>query len=337
MLGLLRRLLTNERGNFAVVTALAIVPVAGLSGLAVDYSQAYSVRSTLQGEADAISLAVASEGPTGNGARFYAPMEKAAKDRVSIGTAQFTARWLSISDYEVVGTVQVPRSLSRLIPVGKDAIEVSSRSVARFTGVQLVYKTPARTMLDPEAGDYNRVYAYCFDREMAKINKESGRSQRTAIADNFDSSVYKDPIPQCKNGEVLSFELYNVRDSRTNKARWDDPKAERYSYHTDTNRDAEGRETYDLGGWAILETVLCPTMEACKNKVGNNGGILPHGKNRVPQRTSLACEPGKFMYYGWEDRPPGRGHSDKDYDDIRIIVECPVVEEVGNRSARLVH
>jgi hypothetical protein len=53
------------------------------------------------------------------------------------------------------------------------------------------------------------------------------------------------------------------------------------------------------------------------------------------------------MYYGWEDRPPGLSGTssnwqhiawtDKDYDDIRIIIKCPTFETVGERNARLIY
>jgi hypothetical protein len=93
-------------------------------------------------------------------------------------------------------------------------------------------------------------------------------------------------------------------------------------------------EQYDLGGWEILETVLCPSLEACRPQ--SEGGIIPEGRHRVPERVREACAPGKYMYYGWEDRPPGRGWTDRDYDDIRLIVGCPVIEYEGNKRLRLV-
>jgi hypothetical protein len=133
---------------------------------------------------------------------------------------------------------------------------------------------------------------------------------------------------------MMSFRLYNVRNSRTTKSNWDRAAVEHYDYHTDTELDQNQAETYDLGGWAILETVLCPSLEKCKPT--NQGGVIPYGKNRNPVRAREACAPGKFMYYGWEDRPPGRGDSDRDYDDIRVIIECPVVTIVGDQTVRLI-
>jgi hypothetical protein len=52
------------------------------------------------------------------------------------------------------------------------------------------------------------------------------------------------------------------------------------------------------------------------------------------------------MYYGWEDRPPGvAGPSgnwthiawtDRDFDDIRVIMECPQYDDQGERFVRLI-
>ena len=330
---LLKRLAAREDGNFAVITALSIVPVIGLAGMGVEFSQAYSVRTSLQGEADAIAIAVASESPLATESRFFDTMSNAAKARIGQADVHFTGSWISETDYRVHAEAALPRHLTRLVPVGGETIEVSASTTARYLGVKLVYKPPELAMLDPEAGDYNRVYAYCFDNARAQTDREGARSQRTAIADN-GGTVYEEPIPQCSAGEVLSFELYNVRDARTNRARWDDGVSERYTYHTDTVRDPEGRETYDLGGWSILETVLCPSLELCKNQT--QGGVVPFGRDRTPVRNTEPCKPGSFMYYGWEDRPPGRGHSDRDYDDIRVILECPVVVREGTEHVRLV-
>jgi len=64
--------------------------------------------------------------------------------------------------------------------------------------------------------------------------------------------------------------------------------------------------------------------------------VIPEGKNREPQKAKQSCQPGKFMYYGWEDRPPGLGWTDQDYNDIRIIIECPESVATGEFVVRLI-
>ena len=41
------------------------------------------------------------------------------------------------------------------------------------------------------------------------------------------------------------------------------------------------------------------------------------------------------MYFGWEDRPPSGG-SDKDYDDITMVMKCPKAGILGDGKTRLV-
>lgn len=154
----------------------------------------------------------------------------------------------------------------------------------------------------------------------------------TAIADNAGTE-YVYTMPVCDAGQLLSYNLTNVRNARTQPAQWNNRRAERYEYFTDTTLNM-GVEAYDLDGRAILETVFCNSLQECRPR--SQGGIIPEGKDRTPQRARRACAPGKYMYYGWEDRPPGSGWTDRDYDDIRILVECPAIEEIKDRAVHLV-
>jgi len=60
----LPRFLKDSRGGVAPMFALAIIPVIGLTGAAVDYSRANSVRAGLQSAIDATALAMAKLAPT---------------------------------------------------------------------------------------------------------------------------------------------------------------------------------------------------------------------------------------------------------------------------------
>lgn len=335
MLGLLKRLWANDRGNFAVITAVAILPVAGLSGLAVDFSQAYSVRSTLQGEADAIALAVAAEGPAVSKSRFYDAMAAAAKERVALGTSQFVGRWISPTDYEVTASANVPRTLSRLVPVGGNDIAVEARSLTRYMGARLVYKPPASQILDPHAWDFNRIYAYCYDAEVGKTDKAAARTKRTAIADN-DGGKYTDPMPECGSGEAMSFELYNVTEGKYKKSIMTSPNKKEYRYYTDTviarGPSGELLPEHDKSIAPLLETVLCSSISVCKP--GQSGIPYLPNATRKPKTHTGACPVGMFLYYGWEDRPNKDGTGD--FDDIRIVIECPELKVVGTENVRLI-
>src|SRR3954471_781211 len=61
---LLSRLRKNCRGSVAPTFALAIIPVFGLTGAAVDYTRASSVRTSIQAALDTTALAMAKIAPT---------------------------------------------------------------------------------------------------------------------------------------------------------------------------------------------------------------------------------------------------------------------------------
>src|SRR5688572_27121983 len=61
---LLSRFMVDRRGAVAPMFALAIIPLIGLTGAAVDYSRANSVRVGMQAAIDATALAMAKLAPT---------------------------------------------------------------------------------------------------------------------------------------------------------------------------------------------------------------------------------------------------------------------------------
>ena len=61
---LLSRFVQDRRGGVAPMFALAIIPVFGLVGAAVDYSRANSIRAGMQSAIDATALAMAKLAPT---------------------------------------------------------------------------------------------------------------------------------------------------------------------------------------------------------------------------------------------------------------------------------
>ncbi len=326
----------ERAGNIGFVFALLSVPMVGAVGLAVDYQQLASARQFLQSQVDAAALGGAGAGPEGDAARWLERAERATRAHFAQSgwpsTMVVSGTWISDDQFATEASAAVDLAFVRVLPGVPDTVEVRVRAVAELALPRLVYEEPELAQLDPEAGDYNRISAYCFDRVAARTPGEDGRSQFTVIADNAGTS-YDFTMPRCAAGEVLSYRLLNVRDARTRPRLWDDNLQEHYVYHTDTVI-LNGVERHDLGGWNILETVLCPTLDDCRPT--SEGGIIPEGRNRVPERAREACEPGKFMYYGWEDRPPGRGWTDRDYDDIRLIVGCPVMEYEGEKRLRLV-
>lgn len=330
------RLLKSRSGNFAIITALAAIPIFGAAGLAVDYMSASRVRSMMQNDADRIALALAAGGQEATDGAFLSDAVAAFPDQVkayaNVAAAELSGRWLTENDIEITVSSTMPTILAGLL--SSSAMNVSTRAIARYNGPSLSYKFPKVAQLDPEAHDYNQISVYCFDVTQ-KDNRAAnyGRSEPIPIADNAGGVYdYPDDTIDCAPGQVLSTKLWNVRNGRINNTR----KGEQYEHYSDTQLSGqEDVESYDFGGKALVESLVCDTFEDCVGK--SKGGIIPEGKNRVPVITDKGCTEGKYRYYGYEDRPPkNKGGSDRDYDDIRIIIDCPVKIENGDKSVVLV-
>jgi hypothetical protein len=223
----------------------------------------------------------------------------------------------------------------------------ASAIAARQLNIQ--YEPPVATNLSNEAHDFNELYAYCFNHA-GTGSAESRRSKMTLISNNYRAgrnvitesggvitAVPTDPLiwPECRDGESLSFRLRNLRSA---KNEWENGRRPTnittFNHHTDTRID-RGNELYDgISNLTILETVRCDSQALCTP--GTTGSPIRTGRNRTPSFSRQPCEPGKFMYYGWEDRPPQLGGSDRDYDDIRILMRCPRQGRLGDGFARLV-
>ena len=58
----LPRFLRNQKGGVAPTLALAIIPLVGMVGAAIDYSRANSVRTSMQGALDSTALMLSKDG-----------------------------------------------------------------------------------------------------------------------------------------------------------------------------------------------------------------------------------------------------------------------------------
>lgn len=138
----------NRDGNFGIMTALILVPVIGLAGLAIDVSNALMVRSTLQAAADAAAIAAVAETSAGvmqamqmqSDGKLSAAIEDAKK--VFMGHAKMSEDYeLKNFDVDVVKTgsqlkavftfdASVPTMLARIL--GKTDLTVGGKAEAVF-------------------------------------------------------------------------------------------------------------------------------------------------------------------------------------------------------------
>jgi hypothetical protein len=220
------------------------------------------------------------------------------------------------------------------------------------------YEPPEKTDLDNQAWDYNRIYAYCF-KYNGNGPAASRRKQMALVADNVPKSgtgvsnfwteagkrgfgKVPNPLawPECEKGESLSFRLENIREvkqaisnSSTTKTLWsnyDKNKSKQTFNHYLDTAISGGVETFPgLGSEKLVETIRCVTLAACT-------APSKHVKGQPVRVAGAPCLPGRYMYFGWEDRPPSSGGSDEDYDDIRITMRCPRTGTLGDGMSRLV-
>ncbi|SDH15470.1 TadE/TadG family type IV pilus assembly protein [Pelagibacterium luteolum] len=419
---LLLSLFRRDDGVVAVIFAVMAIPFIAMGGWAVDYLRIQHVKEYLQIQVDSAALnSFVEHGRTAD--QQWALVEAATLGEIS---RQYQGNWARqvtlnhqyLSDandmIEVQASADVPVAFIHLLPGIPETQRVSVSAVAQFFAAREVREPPNTSLLDPEAGDFNRIWAYCYWPNRWEHSELPKRTRMVPIADNGGSTftpnfdlppnsaalapiyaarngsnilgldgveegvwkmtkgggnnqrTYEYMWPACQEGSFLSFRLENVRFSRTQPNYWDANNAApngggdritgRFNYYTDTYFEiGSTEEKYDgLYGPSqytngpqkvnILETVLCNSLAECRP--ASQGGVIPDQRPREPQRATGQCEPGKYMYYGWEDRPPGLlGQSrnwqdiawtDRDYDDIRIIIKCPTFETVGERNSRLV-
>ena len=346
------RFLGCGRGNVIVTFAIMLPVLFGAGGAAIDYGKAIRIRSVEASVADATALL---------GANADTPL--AAVEAIRLANAQLVARlgdqsatggytitnrWIDGSNYRVTISMNMKTTLVYLLPGMPRQITVATATTVNR--VAPVYETlpPTLSQLSPEAGDYNRIYFYCFSSDPVRQSQpDKGRRGLTPIADNgTPSTTYNmSAMPVCTGDEAPSYMLRNVRDARGTPSRWNETGSNTYNYYTDTTIDTGTRiQTMRLTGanmgsgvavdtvtYPMLETIVCSSVAQCRPR--SAGGIIPdRTTNRSPAVATGSCAEGGFMYYGWEDRPGG----DRDYDDIRLVVSCPKQIKVSGKKLRIV-
>ena len=353
----LLRLHEETSGNVAILFGLTLLPMAGLVGAAIDYNRAIEFRAFMHRENDSAALAIASaDSPNSD------IVLAALKDRLishygtgstMVSNITTSSAWVGGANYSLTVSADLSTTLASLLPASPKKVTISVTTGVYRIPAQWQWSLPTIKNLSYEAADYNRISVYCYDEsKKSEANKGRRLETLTAIADNGGTDYSKAKLPSCNSGETLSYQLRNVRNARTTPSNWDKASAEHYLYFTDTTIDPNtriakqnvsgGREAsngtmtaVDVTNPPIVETILCTTALDCKAQ--SSGGLLPNDTigSHDPQTATGACSDGKSIYFGWEDRPPSAGGSDKDYNDIRILVSCPTLVKLTDKQVRI--
>ena len=122
----------SRSGNVAVTFTLALIPVVGLVGAAVDYSRANSVKSRLQAATDSAALFAATASVTSDNARVTAGVNAFnAEYGTQFGAASPTVT-IANGALTVTATTSVPTTL--LASIGFRNLAVSATSTANIGG-----------------------------------------------------------------------------------------------------------------------------------------------------------------------------------------------------------
>jgi Flp pilus assembly protein TadG len=198
ILGRLAAFRDSQNGHVAVIFGLTLIPVIGLTGAAVDYTRASSVRTAMQAALDATALAISKEAASLNATALNEKADayfKAAFDRPEAQNVQVGATYSSVGGSTVTMTVSGSVNTLFMGIMGINQISIGTTSKSAWGNIKL----RVALVLDTTGS-------------MASAGKMS--ALKTATKDLLDQlqsaamtngDVYVSIIPFSKNVNVGSF------------------------------------------------------------------------------------------------------------------------------------
>jgi len=124
----------DRQGNVAPIFAIAMIPILGLTGSAVDYSRANSIKTAMQAAADATALSLVQKAaslPTGDVSDTATNIFKASFARPEAAQLQISAQTNSNGTVTVSATAQMATDFLGVL--GVTYVTIGSRAVAMKT------------------------------------------------------------------------------------------------------------------------------------------------------------------------------------------------------------
>jgi len=369
-----KRFKKDERGVTAMIFSLALLPALTVVGAAVDYARTVNVRGELQKAADATALQIVTTRKPGQSVDVNGLFGSNVTTRIATEAVKAAGVWNGgRPSFTVSASASVPTTvLSLFMPSVDVAVTATAEAQWRFTKTDIEGFNMSPEAADYNEL-YAYCYSKAGNRRLGPVDPASIPADGAAasldgvrrlpflkIADNSDAGVARRPQNLsviCGPGEVASYHLRNVRWARLDASKhgaeavehgrpcaqtvsWSARHGETWRHYTDStmaeNAGAGALPRFNTCYPNLVETIVCDRREACLTRA--LGGLLPDtmAKERLPAVASQACAPNKFIYFGWEDRPPGIGQwTDRDYDDIRLTVRCPTEINPSHGPARL--
>ncbi|MEQ9066545.1 MAG: hypothetical protein RLO18_07455, partial [Gimesia chilikensis] len=137
------------------------------AGWAVDYVRLQHVKEYLQNQVDSAALSAFVEEDESWQTK-WGLVESVTLAEIG---RQYQGNWAQnvsltpdrMSDYElkVTASARVPLSFMNILPGIPDSQLVTVSATVRFSDVKEVREPPDTSLLDPQAGDFNRLWMYC--------------------------------------------------------------------------------------------------------------------------------------------------------------------------------
>ncbi len=129
------RFMRDQAGATALLFGLTLVPIVGFAGAAVDYANAYRVRSELQNALDAAALAAAREmDASDNESAARQAGDEVLQTNLGAGFPAGVSATFTITDSVVTATADIPVNTYLLGVIGFDTIDVGTKSVVNIAG-----------------------------------------------------------------------------------------------------------------------------------------------------------------------------------------------------------
>jgi Flp pilus assembly protein TadG len=273
MMGGIGKFLADQRGNISLMFGLALLPMMGAAGVAVDYSRASSSKSIVNAASDAGALAAAAKVGT-------------AAEREAVARSVFASN-LQRAGYPHPVTVRYTNILEQNINKGF-RIEVTSAMPTLFGWVLGGSSASVAAVSEARAGmEEATEIAFVLD---TTDSMEGDRivNLKSAVNTMLDDLTSRSTMPNMLKVGVVPFAQYvNVGMSYRN-APWIDVPAD---YQTPITTSC--RDEYDLTGWTNCRNVSYPAEPFVPP-----GQCMRDGRPRQcggspgrPARTENVCDP----------------------------------------------
>jgi Flp pilus assembly protein TadG len=251
----LRAFRRAERGNVAIMLGLSIVPVVGITGAAVDYSRANSVKAQMQTALDSTALMLAKEAAVVGQAQVNTNAQKyfsAVFNRPDVTNVAANAVYTpgSTSQLVVNASAQVPTAFVKMF--GYDNIMVNGAATAKWGNSRL------RVAL---ALDNTGSMASDGKIDALKTATNNLLSQLQAIAAN-SGDVYVSIVPFSKD---VNLDPANYQENWIDWTEWDtkNGSCSKTSYHSKSSCESH------TGVWTTADH---STWNGCVMDRGNSSG-----------------------------------------------------------------